>query len=83
MTVRGVFTSLFDQMSGLPDVGRKKFCFCYNCNQNRVTEGGIPWVLSRMILCPQCGNKRCPHATDHNNQCTGSNDPGQPGSRYQ
>jgi len=35
-----------------------------------------------MILCPLCGNKRCPHSTDHNLECTGSNDPGQPGSRY-
>ena len=39
--------------------------------------------IDRMILCPACGNKRCPHATDHNLACTGSNDSGQPGSRYQ
>lgn len=36
----------------------------------------------RMILCQTCGNKRCPHATDHRNACTGSNLPGQPGSSY-
>ena len=35
-----------------------------------------------MILCVDCGNKRCPKATDHNNECTGSNDPEQPGSVY-
>jgi hypothetical protein len=35
-----------------------------------------------MALCPICGNKRCPHANDHRNACTGSNDPGQPGSAY-
>lgn len=35
-----------------------------------------------MILCSTCGNKRCPHATDHRNPCTGSNAPGQPGSIY-
>jgi len=35
-----------------------------------------------MILCKHCGNKRCPHATDHNNDCTNSNEPGQPGSIY-
>ena len=35
-----------------------------------------------LILCPTCGNKRCPHATDHLNDCTGSNEPGQPGSVY-
>lgn len=37
---------------------------------------------SRMILCPICGNKRCPHATFHENPCSGSNAPGQPGSDY-
>lgn len=26
--------------------------------------------------------KRCPHATDHRNPCTESNEPGQLGSRY-
>ena len=36
----------------------------------------------RMILCVICGNKRCPHANDHRNACTGSNTPGQPGSAY-
>ena len=38
--------------------------------------------LNRMILCPTCGNKRCPKASDHSLACTGSNDPGQPGSVY-
>lgn len=37
----------------------------------------------RYIVCDICGNKRCPHATDHELECTGSNDPGQPGSVYQ
>jgi hypothetical protein len=36
-----------------------------------------------MILCPDCGNKRCPKANDHENACTGSNDVGQPGSAYE
>ena len=35
-----------------------------------------------MLLCETCGNKRCPHATDHRNACTDSNDTGQPGSIY-
>lgn len=35
-----------------------------------------------MVVCPKCGNKHRPHATDHNLPCTGSNNPGQPGSRY-
>lgn len=33
--------------------------------------------------CEICGNKRCPHHTDHRLDCTGSNKPGQPGSVYQ
>jgi hypothetical protein len=35
-----------------------------------------------MVVCPICGNKRCPHATDPALPCTGSNEPGQPGSIY-
>lgn len=29
------------------------------------------------VVCPKCGNKRCPKAADHRNVCTGSNEPGQ------
>ena len=35
-----------------------------------------------MVCCEICGNKRCPHATDHNHACTDSNASGQPGSIY-
>ena len=35
-----------------------------------------------MMLCAKCGNKRCPHAADHDLPCTGSNEPGQEGSAY-
>jgi hypothetical protein len=37
---------------------------------------------SRMFLCAQCGNKRCPHAAFHGRKCTGSNCSEQPGSNY-
>jgi hypothetical protein len=37
---------------------------------------------TRMIVCTACGNKRCPRASDHELNCTGSNDIGQPGSVY-
>jgi hypothetical protein len=56
-------------------------CWCWMCNRER-TVHGIPYSMTRMILCPQCGNKRCPHASDHRESCTGSNDPEQQGSRY-
>lgn len=38
--------------------------------------------VTRYIVCPDCGNKRCPKASDHENACTNSNEPGQPGSIY-
>ena len=37
---------------------------------------------TRMILCEHCGNKRCPHASNHRLACTGSNSSGQIGSAY-
>ena len=56
-------------------------CPCFNCVVARGNKiNGWPETATRMILCPTCGNKRCPHATDHKFSCTGSNDPGQPGS---
>lgn len=60
---------------------KKRQCYCYNCNKD-VKVNGIPYVMTRMIVCPICGNKRCPHSTDHNLACTNSNEPNQPGSRY-
>lgn len=61
----------------------KPSCHCYNCLRDYVEPGSnLPYVTTRMIVCPECGNKRCPHATDHTLSCTDSNEPGQPGSRY-
>ena len=50
-------------------------CECFTC-----LEAGAFAV--RMVLCPSCGNKRCPKATHHDHPCTNSNEPGQPGSRH-
>lgn len=50
-------------------------CHCYHCSDT-ITR------MTTMIVCPECGNKRCPKATDHNNECTNSNEAGQKGSRY-
>lgn len=46
--------------------------------------GGVKWPieLTMMILCQNCGNKRCPHALDHRQACTGSNDIGQSGGAF-
>ena len=54
----------------------KPNCYCYNCNKDYCEPGNtFPYVLTHMIVCPGCGNKRCPHAADHNLGCTNSNDP--------
>lgn len=37
---------------------------------------------SIFIVCPTCGNKRCPKATNHRLACTNSNEPEQEGSRF-
>ena len=55
---------------------------CRRCADGVTTADGLPLTLSRMIVCPTCGNKRCPKASDHDHACTGSNEPGQPGSVY-
>jgi len=57
-------------------------CPCYRCDSPTWTTGLSGFAFARMTLCPTCGNKRCPGAVDHDNQCSGSNEPGQPGSHY-
>jgi hypothetical protein len=58
-------------------------CWCYACNADKTDSAtGLPFTLTRMILCPTCGNKRCPHAAEHTHLCTNSNEPGQVGSLY-
>lgn len=64
-----------------PLVGRLKSqvvpgCWCRTCRP-------VVWNDMRFVVCPDCGNKRCPRANDHRNACTGSNEPGQEGSAYQ
>jgi hypothetical protein len=53
-------------------------CWCHTCRPIDATDPSSVY----MRLCPDCGNKRCPKATDHNNECSGSNDVGQVGSIY-
>jgi hypothetical protein len=56
-------------------------CWCHKCNKHN-TVNGLPFSMTQMILCPECGNKRCPNASDHQLDCTGSNEAGQHGSVY-
>lgn len=81
-TVAGVDVSFPTEkhMNFAPD----EKCDCHRCiAEQGLGVGGLPLNMLKMILCPVCGNKRCPKANDHRNDCTGSNEPGQPGSAYQ
>ena len=62
-------------------------CDCRQCLRDRDehTMWGdfkAPAAMYTFIVCASCGNKRCPHATDHRHACTNSNAPGQAGSIY-
>jgi hypothetical protein len=62
-------------------------CGCVTCDEARrdalMEQGDFIGAISRpFIVCPDCGNKRCPKATHHDHPCTGSNEPGQEGSAY-
>ncbi len=64
-------------------------CRCIRCleanpNPEMTSMFGQDVPVHRMYFhaCTTCGNKRCPHSDDHRNACTGSNEPGQKGSRY-
>jgi hypothetical protein len=59
-------------------------CQCAKCiPEANERIDGMPVRFSFMIVCPICGNKRCPKAADHRNECTNSNEPGQVGSLYE
>ncbi len=45
-------------------------CMCLKCSP-------ITFENMRFNVCSICGNKRCPHALNHNYKCTNSNDLGQ------
>lgn len=48
-------------------------CGCRLCNPH------AGWF----VTCATCGNKRCPKATNHNLDCTNSNESGQKGSEWE
>ncbi len=62
------------QMPPIPERGE---CCCHKCCW--LKHGRSP---SWMALCSICGNKRCPKATDCDEPCTQSNEPGQAKSVY-
>lgn len=52
-------------------------CGCYACigSKPAYEDTWLTIGMTRMIVCSECGNKRCPHSTDHRHACTGSNEP--------
>lgn len=66
-------------------------CGCMKCVAERCAALGEEEGLRRInafqpmdphwrYACEICGNKRCPHHSDHTLACTNSNEPGQKGS---
>lgn len=90
--IRAKATTLPDKSNINPPLGSCCGCGCYRCRKDRELpresfgNDFSAWHLqsanARMILCAKCGCKRCPHATDHRNECTDSNASGQVGSQF-
>lgn len=59
-----------------PPESEKQACWCETCRPQTLAD-------MRFIVCPDCGNKRCPKAKSHENACTNSNAPGQKGSSWE
>lgn len=68
-------------------------CGCIKCTDVRAkdemknaAEKGLRGIslmpLGFRYACEICGNKRCPHHSDHELICSGSNEPGQTGSVF-
>ncbi len=67
----------FEQLVPTPPMTVASIECCEACRK-QVMEGSTEFFLHiRMIVCPNCGNKRCPKATDHRHKCTRSNAVGQ------
>ena len=62
-------------------------CLCITCSRERQTTDMASLLKHDLrhfrYACEICGNKRCPHHTDHRLACTNSNEPGQKGSIWE
>jgi hypothetical protein len=70
------FKDMMAQADSALESIRAGACGCHRC----INERGQ--MAMHMVVCPTCGNKRCPKASDHNLACTDSNESGQAGSAY-
>lgn len=62
-----------------------RICWCLTCDDIEMatyTRLTGEHALAIFVVCPDCGNKRCPRATHHDQACGNSNEAGQPGSAY-
>lgn len=70
----------------LEEIAAARACGCYCCLLKVPSpfQSGLSNSAARdmFVVCRLCGNKRCPHATHHARPCSGSNEPGQDGSRF-
>ena len=67
-------------------------CGCMTCYEKRLESRNLDFKEHVLALyeaemhfryaCEICGNKRCPHHSNHLLPCTNSNEPGQPGSKF-
>lgn len=91
-TPANIFTPPATGLNGCPHGPHRECSDCLTADYNRRFEGDSAIrvlsdllrhpLKSAVIVCPTCGAKRCPKATNHARRCTNSNAPGQPGSRY-
>ena len=71
------------QSNDLLGAGSEAICTCHACVRAAdIRWNGLRLDFAMLIVCADCGNKRCPKANDHRNACTGSNATGQAGSAY-
>lgn len=63
------------------DFAKVMACWCAQCEGEVIDELDRFGILafSMFIVCPDCGNKRCPRAGFHGDRCTRSNEHGQRG----
>lgn len=77
--VEDIYKQAWDMLNAAPSVPVQRptqQCWCNTCRPS------IPQDL-RFVVCPDCGNKRCPKANDRRNACTDSNDVVQKGASWE